>query len=47
MQKGDIFNPRRPPRNLDRWLERAEGLNGSENRDIQKIWEKIKSEQGL
>ena len=47
LQRGFIANPRRPPGNLDRWLERAEGLNVSENLDIQGIWNRIKHEQGL
>lgn len=47
LSKGFIANPRHPKRNLERWLEREEGLNISENRDIQGIWKQIKKERGL
>lgn len=47
IQKGFISNPGRPSTNLDRWKERAKGLNTSENLDIQSLWTKIKNERNL
>jgi hypothetical protein len=47
LHRGRIANPRHPPKNLDRWLERSQCLNGSEDQDIQEVWGKIKNDRGL
>ncbi|RST87534.1 glycosyl transferase [Aquibium carbonis] len=41
--RGSICNRNRPKRNLQRWLERERMLNGSEDRTIQPLWDRIKS----
>ena len=47
VEKGDIFNRARPPRNLERWLCREVCLNLARDETIRPIWAEIKMEQGL
>jgi len=47
VQKGDIFNRARPPRSLERWLQREACLNAAQDESIRPIWSAIKKERGL
>lgn len=45
--KGDVFDRARPPRKLERWLEREACLNVARDETILPIWSAIKRERGL
>ncbi len=47
VQRGDVFNRARPPRNLEGWLRREACLNATRDETIRPIWTEIKKERGL
>lgn len=47
VQKGDVFNRARPPRNLETWLRREACLNVARDETVRPIWTAIKKERGL
>jgi hypothetical protein len=47
VKKGDIFDRARPPRSLERWLQREACLNVTRDETIRPIWAEIKRERGL